>query len=96
MKKQWKNFVTIKLLKFKGVEKMAIERIIGIDFGTSTSVIRVKRYENKKPVGIGTRLDTQKVFDLVPTVIQEVNGPQILWRRSSYAKRKKCCNIPQF
>ena len=74
MKKQWKNFVTIELLKFKGVEKMAIERIIGIDFGTSTSVIRVKRYENKKTVGIGTRLDTQKVFDLVPTVIQEVNG----------------------
>lgn len=53
---------------------MSIERIIGIDFGTSTSVIRVKRYENGKPVGIGTRLDTQKVFDLVPTVIQEVNG----------------------
>ena len=53
---------------------MAIERIIGVDFGTSTSVIRVKRYENGKPVGNGARLDTQKVFDLVPTVIQEMNG----------------------
>ena len=53
---------------------MAIERIIGVDFGTSTSVIRVKRYENGKPVGSGARLDTQKVFDLVPTVIQEMNG----------------------
>lgn len=30
---------------------MAIERIIGIDFGTSSSVIRVKRYENGKPIG---------------------------------------------
>jgi len=55
---------------------MAIERIIGVDFGTSTSVIRVKRYENGKPVGNGARLDTQKVFDLVPTVIQEMNGHQ--------------------
>ena len=53
---------------------MPIERIIGVDFGTSTSVIRVKRYENGKPVGSGARLDTQKVFDLVPTVIQEMNG----------------------
>ena len=89
MKKQWKNFVTIELLKFKGVEKMAIERIIGIDFGTSTSVIRVKRYENKKTVGIGTRLDTQKVFDLVPTVIQEVNGHRYYGEEAVAPKGKK-------
>ena len=27
---------------------MAAQRIIGVDFGTSTSVIRVKRYEGGK------------------------------------------------
>ena len=30
---------------------MATERIIGVDFGTSTSVIRVKRYQDGRPVG---------------------------------------------
>ena len=52
---------------------MATERIIGIDFGTSTSVIRVKRYENGQPVD--DRLHTDKVvFDsrtTVPTLIKQ-------------------------
>ena len=31
---------------------MAAKRIIGIDFGTSTSVVRVKRYgEDRTPIG---------------------------------------------
>ena len=29
---------------------MAAERVIGVDFGTSTSVIRVKRYCGGEPV----------------------------------------------
>lgn len=61
---------------------MAIERIIGVDFGTSTSVIRVKRYENGKPIVDGDPLSVQVVgevsgeltIDPIPTVIQELNG----------------------
>lgn len=52
---------------------MAAERIIGVDFGTSTSVIRVKRYENGKP--IGEKLEAKEVVfgdrALVPTVIMK-------------------------
>ena len=53
---------------------MAVERIIGVDFGTSTSVIRVKRYENGKP--LGQKLDTKEVLfggmgAMVPTLIQK-------------------------
>ncbi len=39
---------------------MSAERIIGVDFGTSTSVIRVKRYENGEP--IGEKLETKEVI----------------------------------
>ena len=52
---------------------MAAERIIGVDFGTSTSVIRVKRYEDGQP--IGERLEAKEVIfgdrALVPTVISK-------------------------
>lgn len=53
---------------------MAADRLIGIDFGTSTSVIRVKRYENMKP--LGEKLDTKEVIfggmsNVVPTVIMK-------------------------
>lgn len=52
---------------------MATKRIIGIDFGTSTSVIRVKRYgEDRAPVG--DRLFVNNVLfdgrDSVPTLVQ--------------------------
>lgn len=50
------------------------ERIVGIDFGTSTSVIRVKRYENGIPVG-DTNLVLPVTFNMgstvVPTLIKE-------------------------
>ena len=53
------------------------ERVIGIDFGTSTSVIRVQRYEN------GTALDPvpkavtfNNGSPMVPTLIQKPEGGQ--------------------
>ena len=54
---------------------MSVERIIGVDFGTSTSVIRVKRYEDGKPVG--DRLETKAVTfnmgsTIVPTLVQKL------------------------
>ena len=53
---------------------MAAERIIGIDFGTSTSVIRVKRYKDGK--ALGEKLEVKEVtFDgkgtTVPTLIRK-------------------------
>jgi len=53
---------------------MAAQRIIGIDFGTSTSVIRIKRYEDGKP--LGEALETKEVIfggsgGLVPTLIMK-------------------------
>lgn len=53
---------------------MSVERIIGVDFGTSTSVIRVKRYDEGKP--IGDRLETKSVLfnmgsPIVPTLVQK-------------------------
>ena len=53
---------------------MGVERIIGIDFGTSTSVIRVKRYKDSQPVGDPLEVK-QITFDLgstmVPTLVQK-------------------------
>ena len=56
---------------------MAAQRIIGVDFGTSTSVIRVKRYEGGKPAGGSAKLDTWSgilngMYAAVPTVVQRV------------------------
>ena len=60
---------------------MAIQRIIGVDFGTSTSAVRIKRYNDGKP--IGERMSTQAVtFDmgnsLVPTLIRKVGETSFL------------------
>ena len=57
---------------------MAAERIIGVDFGTSTSVIRVKRYENGAP--IGEHLETKEVIfgsngAMVPTLVIRKSRP---------------------
>lgn len=54
---------------------MATERIIGVDFGTSTSVIRVKRYQGEQPVG--DLMETKPVTfnmgsTMVPTLIQKL------------------------
>ena len=53
---------------------MSAEKIIGVDFGTSTSVVRVKRYQDGKPVG--GRLDKMEVrFSnnaMVPTAVQRL------------------------
>lgn len=62
---------------------MAAERIIGVDFGTSTSVIRIKRYQNGNPVG--DRLDSKSVTfnmgsTMVPTLVQKLsNGQSVFW-----------------
>ena len=54
---------------------MANTRIVGIDFGTSTSVVRVKRYdENNNP--LVDKLTTQSVVfnmgsSMVPTLIRK-------------------------
>lgn len=61
---------------------MATERIIAIDFGTSTSVVRVKRYLDGKP--IGDRLETKAVtFNMgstvVPTLIQRRDTGETLY-----------------
>lgn len=56
---------------------MAAERIIGVDFGTSTSVIRVKRYRDGKPVD--DRLEVKPVkfnsgtSEMVPTLIEKLS-----------------------
>ncbi len=56
---------------------MPAERIIAVDFGTSTSVIRVKRYLNGQPVG--DRLETKPVTfnmgsTMVPTLVQKMKS----------------------
>ncbi len=63
---------------------MSAERIIAVDCGTSTSVIRVKRYLNGQPVG--DRLVTMPVTfnmgsTMVPTLVQKIKknrGKRIL------------------
>ena len=61
---------------------MAIERIIGIDFGTSTSVIRIKRYQNGVPVGDPLEVK-QITFDMgssmVPTLVQKRDNGETVY-----------------
>lgn len=77
---------------------MAVERIIGVDFGTSTSVIRVKRYQDGKPVG--EKLDTKEVLfqgsgGLGPTVImKDMENPSIAYYGSEALVKRK--NMQQF
>lgn len=68
------------------------ERIIGIDFGTSTSVIRVKRYENGKP--LGEVLETKEVMfggsgAMVPTLIMKKDDDPSVAYYGYEAKQKK-------
>jgi molecular chaperone DnaK (HSP70) len=51
---------------------MAIERILGIDLGTSTTLIKVKSYDGGKPVGAAELSDYVRfdgTNDIVPTII---------------------------
>ena len=70
---------------------MSKERIVGIDFGTSTSVIRVKNYDEKgKP--IGDELFTQSVTfnhgsSMVPSVIRKVNNVYAFGHEADIAAR---------
>lgn len=69
---------------------MAVERIIGIDFGTSASVIRVKRYSNGQPVD--DRLSKQDVIfnsssPIVPTLIQRTDKGTYYGYEAQISKR---------
>ena len=72
---------------------MAVERVIGVDFGTSTSVIRVKRYENGKP--LGEKLDTKGVIfgngmgEMVPTLIQRKDDDESVAYYGYAAQQKR-------
>lgn len=80
---------------------MAVERIIGIDFGTSTSVIRVKRYENGKTVG--EKLEVKEVVfggkgTTVPTLIQKKDDNEsiVYYGYDAQQKRKKTTTYHSF
>lgn len=80
---------------------MAVERIIGVDFGTSTSVIRVKRYENGNP--IGEKLETKEVIfggngAMVPTLIMKKDDdPSVCYFGfEAQQKKKKFSNFHSF
>lgn len=73
---------------------MAAERIIGVDFGTSTSVIRIKRYENGEP--LGERLEVKEVLfgasaATVPTLVQrrDEDGTLVYFGYEAQQRRKK-------
>lgn len=77
------------------------ERIIAVDFGTSTSVIRVKRYLNRQPVG--DRLETKPVTfnmgaTMVPTLVQKKQdtGESVYFGHEAETPHKKTetfCNF---
>mgnify|MGYP004528362093 FL=1 len=71
---------------------MGVERIIGIDFGTSTSVIRVKRYQDGAPVGDPLEVK-QITFDMgssmVPTLVQKRdNGETVFFGHDASISHK--------
>lgn len=80
---------------------MPAERIIAVDFGTSTSVIRVKRYLNGQPVG--DRLETKPVTfnmgsTMVPTLVQKKQdtGESVYFGHEAETPHKKTetfCNF---
>lgn len=77
---------------------MSIKRIIGIDFGTSTSVIRVKRYEDGTP--IGDRLYVKEVKfgnnGLVPTLIQHIREGEPYYGYDAQKKHKNSVLFENF
>ena len=78
---------------------MPAERIIGVDFGTSTSVIRVKRYQDGEP--IGDRLGTDKVTfnmgsTMVPTLIQKLPTGDAYFGYDAEIPRRKTNTFQNF
>jgi molecular chaperone DnaK (HSP70) len=59
---------------------MAIERVIGIDFGTSTSVIKVKTYKDNEPLGIANAVEYVRFDnkDSLPTLVYETSEGKYL------------------
>ena len=77
------------------------ERLIGIDFGTSTSIIRVKRYENGRPVG--EALETKEVIfggsnAMVPTLIMKKDDDASVayYGHEAQQKKRKFTNYSSF
>lgn len=73
---------------------MPAERIIAVDFGTSTSVVRVKRYLDGRP--IGDRLETKPVTfnmgsTMVPTLVQKKQdtGESVYFGHDAETSHKK-------
>lgn len=69
---------------------MSVERIIGVDFGTSTSVIRVKRYEDGNPMD--ERLSTKPVVfnigsTVTPTLIRKTKNDTFYGYHAEISKR---------
>lgn len=79
---------------------MSVERIIGVDFGTSTSVIRVKRYQDGNPVG--DRLETKQVTfnmgsSMVPTLVQKLNtGESVFFGYDAEISRRDTVTYKNF
>lgn len=79
---------------------MAVERIIGIDFGTSTSVIRVKRYQDGRSVG--DPLEVRQVTfnmgtSMVPTLVQKgMSGESVYFGHDANIRRKGTITYANF
>ena len=79
---------------------MSVERIIGIDFGTSTSVMRVKRYRDGE--AMGERLDVKEVTfnsmgqSLVPTLIREMQAGEPYYGFDAQKEHKKSTLFDNF
>ena len=79
---------------------MGVEHIIGIDFGTSTSVMRVKRYRDGE--AMGERLDVKEVTfnsmgqSLVPTLIREMQAGEPYYGYDAQKEHKKSTLFDNF
>lgn len=60
---------------------MSVERIIGIDFGTSTSVVKIKTYKDNLPVDAKEIADYVRFDnkDTLPTLVYETNDGRFLF-----------------
>jgi len=60
---------------------MSVERVVGVDFGTSSSVIKIKTYKNGAPVGetVGADYIRFNNRDFVPTLVYEARDGSFLF-----------------